>query len=274
MGKTCQIWTPETRVETLPAGPEDTSSTLSRTCFTARRLRDVAITLGVHLPPAPLTHILGCELLTQRALECRLYDGPTVGAPFVGLIEPGTCGEISEIAAPVHTCTGDAATVEWADGTYAELTCRLDWSSESDILEVLHWDPTYSGPYDEYCPMHCWHDYTPGQYSCGDACDVVVTSNAATCQPRDAVFTGSAENGLHPLTDGHAYVASGPTLLFAGSTRGDEDNRHAARSACLDTYQPSRPEDQRCGPACVRTLVEGVETCLPVRRLGQLLLLT
>ena len=58
-------------------------------------------------------------------------------------------------------------------------------------------------------------------------------------------------------------------MLVAGSVRGDEDSRLAARLACADSYRADSLEDQRCGSTCVRAVVNtgGVadETCLPVR---------
>eukprot|EP01043_Picozoa_sp_COSAG02_P079136 COSAG02_NODE_18153_length_957_cov_1.378788_2_plen_80_part_01 len=58
-------------------------------------------------------------------------------------------------------------------------------------------------------------------------------------------------------------------MLVAASVRGDERDRVAARSACAESYRADSPEDQRCGPTCVRAMVETEgapeETCLPVR---------
>ena len=91
------------------------------------------------------------------------------------------------------------------------------------------------------------------------------------CQPRPAVFTGVAGSDSAPSTDGAvSYLATGASMLFAASVRGDELNRLTARLACAASYQAGSPEDQRCGPACVRTIVTTgdtpEETCVPVSR--------
>ena len=83
---------------------------------------------------------------------------------------------------------------------------------------------------------------------------------AAGSEWDDAVFTGSSGDGDRP-----AAVASGPNLLFTMSVRGDENDRERSRSACLDSYQPDAPADQRCGAECVITVPPAAETCVPVR---------
>lgn len=118
---------------------------------------------------------------------------------------------------------------------------------------------------------------TSATRSCAAACQYQPTflcqahHHEASCQPQEAVFTGVAGSDDAPSTgDARSYVATGQNLLFAVNVRGDDDDRHHARSACADSYLADSSEDQRCAPGCVAAVVDAddgpEETCLPVRR--------
>ena len=99
----------------------------------------------------------------------RLYDGRTVGEPFVDAAP--TCADIVELVAPIHTCTG-SPTVNLPNGTEVTLNCGRDWSADPILVREL--DPHYAGPLNEYCPHHygCEQTMSPGQYSCSGDCEV------------------------------------------------------------------------------------------------------